>query len=448
MWIKEKIKAWLGPIWWYALVMFVVQRMGDVINIYAGLFLVPHWVPKEQLGALLPLGQIGGLLGLPLAIVLAPFIKFINTFAANGERGKVKALLYDALALAGVSGVVIVAYTWVSAPLVFTRLRIHDSRLLWLLCGLAITSVFMPMLNNALQGLKLFRNYGWMALSSAPMRLILLLLLLPVSALVGFFSAQLLMNVVGLAVGFWGLRFLFKKEVHRCSYRSNLPEMFRYTVPVAGMMAVNTLATTFQYLVIRQRLPDVESAAYYFNSRFAEIPSMLWSSVSVAFFPIVSETFETGKRTGRILIQVLAFSVFGGGAIALFLCVVVKWLFGLIGSWTCYQPYAYLVGWMAMTNVFNVALACFSAHEMACRRFGFLAYLIPLSLLETSLLVVLTGYGFFEPYLPHPWLDAMAALHAARLSFLVKLLFLSALARFTGVLVQLICHYWRGGQIV
>jgi len=50
--------------------MFGVQRLGDLINIYIGLWLVPHWIPASQLGALLPLGQIGLLLGLPLAVIL------------------------------------------------------------------------------------------------------------------------------------------------------------------------------------------------------------------------------------------------------------------------------------------------------------------------------------------------------------------------------------------
>lgn len=444
MWLKDKVKAWLGPIWWYAAVMFIVQRVGDVINLYTGLWLIPKWVPQDELGALLPLGQIGGLLGLPLAVVLAPFIKFVNTFAAKGETGKIKALIVDAMCVAGVSAIVIASYTWVTAPLVFERLRIHDKGLVWLLCGVTITSIFMPLINNALQGLKLFRCYGMTSLSSAPMRLILLLLLLPVSALVGYFSAQLLMYVVVLGVGLWGLRHLLSKEVRRESYLSNLPEMWRYTLPVAGMMAVSSITSTVQFLVIRQRLPDVESAAFYFGSRFAEMPNIVWSAITVAFFPIVSEAFEKGRNTTRMLMQVLAVTVLGGGTVALLLGVGIEWLFGMVGTWKDYRPYAHLIVWMAMTNVFRVGFMCFSTHEMACRRFTFNWYAVPFGLLEAGVLISLTGYGFFVPYLPASWIDWMASLRAARLEFIVWVMFASSSLQFLGILIQCVSRGLRG----
>ena len=100
--IRNKIKSWLGPLWWWSLILFITQRFGDVINVYVGLWLVPKYVSSNELGALLPLTQIAGLLGLPFAIILTPFGKFINTFGAKEEFGKIKALLLDVLILVGI----------------------------------------------------------------------------------------------------------------------------------------------------------------------------------------------------------------------------------------------------------------------------------------------------------------------------------------------------------
>ena len=417
--LKEKVKVCLGPLWWYAAVMFCVQRFGDVINLYTGLWLVPKWVPPAELGALLPLGQIGGLLGMPLAILLTPFTKFLNTFGAKGEVGKVKALLCDALMLAGVSAFVIAAYTWYSAPFVFERLRIGGTGLIWLLCGIAVTSAFMPILNNGLQALKLFRCMGVVGLASAPIRLFSLLALLPVFGLFGFFSAQFLANVATIGISFFGLRKIMSSEILRESYSGHLREMLMYTLPLAVVMVVGSLQSSVQLLVIRQRLPEVESAAFYYGSRFSEIPNILWSAIAVVFFPIISEAFEKGRDTRRILIQVLLFTVVGGAVVAFGLGYGMEWLFGAVQKWKAYQPYAHLVVWMSLANVFRVAFACFSTHEMACRRFGFIGYAGPLALLEAAVLVCLTGYGFFEPYLPRPWVEWMGSLHAARLEFIV-----------------------------
>ena len=436
--LKAKIKAWLGPIWWYAVAMFFVQRIGDVINLYAGLWLVPKWVPSAELGALLPLGQIGGMLGLPLAILLNPFSKYLNAFGAKEEYGKVKALLLDALLLASVSSVAIAAYTWVTAPFVFERLRIKGTGLIWLLCGIALTSVFLPVLNNALQALRKFRCMGVVGLTTAPVRLLFLLALLPFSGLIGFFSAQFASNAATLGAGFWGVREIMSRKVKRESYRGHLYEMFQYTLPIVVLMVVGSVSSTVQLFVIRQRLPDVESAAFYFGSRFSEMPNMLWAAVGVVFFPVISEAFEKGKDTQRLLVKVLAFTVLGGGAVALGLGFGIEWLFGVVGKWTCYQPYAYLVIWMAMTNVFRVAFTCFSSHEMACRRFGFVWYAVPLALLESAVLVSLTGYGFFAPYLPQPWVAWMGSLHAARLEFVVWVMLLSSFFVFIGLLIQMV----------
>lgn len=435
--LKQKLKAWLGPVWWYAIVMFVVQRFGDVVNLYAGLWLIPKWVPSTDLGALLPLTQIGSMLGLPLAIILTPFTKYINTFGAREEYGKVKALLLDAFLLTAVSALVIGAYTWLSAPLVFQRLRVGHAGLVWLLCGLAVISVFMPIVNSALQALKRFRCISVMGLTAAPARLVVLLMLLPISGLIGYFSAQLMLYVTSVGIGLWGLRKALSKSVCREPYHAHLKEMGLYTLPIALLMGMSSLSTTVQYFVIRQRLPDVESAAFYFGSRFAEMPNMLWSAVAVAFFPIVSEAFEKGKSTSRLLMQSLLFTVLGGGAVAIALGLGAKWLFSVVAKWRDYEPYAYLIVWMSMTNVFRAAFACFTTHEMACRKFGFIGYAVPLSLLEAGVLVSLTGYGFFAPYLPHAWVEWMGSLHAARLEFIVWVMFASSFATFLGIIIQM-----------
>jgi len=434
--LKTKIKAWLGELWWYSIILFVAQRFGDVLNIYIGLWLVPKYVAQDQLGALLPLTQIAGVLGLPLAIILTPFSKFINTFGAKEEYGKIKALLLDVLMVVGISSVVIGIYTWHAAPLIFERLRISSTRLIWLICGITVTSLVIPLINGALSALKKFRLMSITGFVSTPIRLAVLLLLLPISGLLGYFASQLALNLVICVIACWGLRGLISREIKRESYFSHSREMIAYTLPFVIMTGVGTLSSAVQYLVIRQRLPDVESAAFYFCSRFAEIPNMIWASIGTVFFPHISDAFEKGKSTQRMLINVLAISVVGGGIIALLLGISMGWVFDQFGQWANYRPYAYLTGWLALTNVFRVGFTIFVIHEIACRRFGFLIYSAPLALLESVTLISLTGYGFFTPYLPESWVEWMESLRAARIEFIVWVMLASAFAQFFGMLIQ------------
>jgi hypothetical protein len=74
---------------------------------------------------------------------------------------------------------------------------------------------------------------------------------------------------------------------------------------------------------------------------------------------------------------------------------------------------------------------------MACRRFGFVCYGVPIALLEAGVLVSLTGYGFFAPYLPSSWVGWMESLHAARLEFIVWVMLASSFATFLGLIIQM-----------
>ena len=85
--IKNKIKGHLGELWWYTLVLFIFQQLGAVINAVIGLWLAPKYVTQQELGAVLPLSSVGGLLALPLTILVMPFLKFLSKYMAQGEDG-------------------------------------------------------------------------------------------------------------------------------------------------------------------------------------------------------------------------------------------------------------------------------------------------------------------------------------------------------------------------
>ena len=419
---KAQIKERLGPLWWYSAVMFGVQRLGDLINIYIGLWLVPQWIPASQLGALLPLGQIGALLGLPLAIILTPFLKFVNVFAAKGEMGKVKALIQDVLAIVAISSVGVALYTYWVCPLVFERMRVSGGGLVWLLCGLAITSALAPVLSNALQSLRNFRVMAVSGLIPPPIRLVALWLLLPMLGLVGFFGTQLLIAVIGIGIAAWGLRSVLSPTVPRESYRGHLREMGLFTLPLLFTTVAGSIQGTTETFVIRHFLPDEQSAAYYLISRFTDIPAAIWGAVGMAYFPLVSERHEQGKETGRMLRNTIAFMLLAGGAVGLALSLSADWLLGLTAAWRVYQPYSWLMGMLMFRTMMWLVFATFSTHEWACRRFRFAWYGVPLSLIEAGLLYGLTGIGFFRPYLPVRWWDALSSIHAGRLDFVVTVM--------------------------
>jgi hypothetical protein len=398
--LLKQAKAWLGPLWWYSIILFVVQRVSDLINIFTGFWLVPKYVPSDELGAVLPLSQIGGVLGLPLAVILIPFGKFLNVFAARGELGKIKRLLYDVFLLAGIVAVLTAVCAHYLMPAVFLRLRVGSGYLTWLILCAGLSATVAPLFVQALQGLKLFSSVAVINAAVAPIRLVVLLVTLPVQGIAGYFSGQLASEGFKIGYAFFSLRKNLGRAVVAVRYWQNWREIVLFTIPVAVLVVSGSLQGASEVFVIRHRLPDVESAAYYFISRFAEIPPALWGAVSVVFLPLVSERHETGQTVRPLYRQVMTLILGVGGSIAVVVHLLSPWIFALIPSGNIYQPYTHLVGVVCGTSLLRAAIACYVTYELACRRFRFVFFASFLYVLQACLLYSIGGINFFRGVLP------------------------------------------------
>lgn len=429
--LKEKVKAWLGPLWWYAAILFIVQRVGDLINVFIGLWLVPKYVPQSELGAVLPLAQVGSVLGLPLTILLIPFTKYVNTYATRGEYGKVKRLLLDMFALSAVLFVGTLVYARFFMPLIFSRMRVTEGSLGLLVVASGVISIVSSGFGSALQALKRFRLIAITSLLSAPLRLITMLVFMPFRALSGYFVGQSMPSSLLILVSLFGLRSKLGRQVKSEPYwLADWRPIIRYTVPVAVFVVTGAIQIMVETFVIRHRLPNMDSAGYYVISRFSEIGAYAGMTLIVVLFPLAVENHEQGKRSHRLLWQSMGGSLGSGLLLAAVFNFSGRWLLGLSPAWQDYVTYAPQLTVLTVIIVVRTATACFVNFEMACGRFFFVTYFSLMSVVESVLLYGLTGYGFFEGLLPLGWVDWMASLRADRLDFLLQVMLCFSMATF------------------
>jgi O-antigen/teichoic acid export membrane protein len=443
--LKEKIKSWMGPLWWYAAILFVGQRFGDVINVFVGLWLVPKYVPQSELGAVLPLAQVGSVLGLPLTILMIPFTKFLNTYATRGEFGKVKRLLRDVFVLAAVLFVGTLVYARFFMPLVFTRMRVTEGSLGLLIVASGVINSVSSVFSTALLALKRFRLIGIMSLLGAPIRLIAMLVFMPFRALSGYFVGQSAPSIFAIIASFFGLRQMLGRQVKSESYwAKDWGPIIRYTVPVAVFVMTGAIQVMVETFVIRHRLPDMDSAGYYVISRFAEIGAYTGMTLIVVLFTLASEKHEQGERSHRLLWQSMGGTLGSGLFLAAVFYFSGRWLLGLSPAWADYVAYAPQLAVLTVIIVIRVACACFVNFEMACGRFKFVSYFIVISGIESVLLYGLTGYGFFEGLLPSSWIDWMVSMQAARLDFLLQVMLWFSMVTFSCVVL----HLWLRSRLL
>ena len=410
----------LGDLWWYTILLFVAQRFGDIINMFIGLWLVPKYVPQSELGAVIPLGQFVSLVGLPLGIIAIPFMKYLNLYAEKGEFGKVKALLRDVFILTGILSLVTFLIAYFVLPHLFERVRVAEGSLGILIVVVSLLGSTATIFQNAVQGLKLFSATVWFNVLAAPFRLVLMLLFMPIRALSGYFVGQGAMPGVTVLGALWVLRRRLGRTVIAEPYwREDGMAMIRYTVPVAILTIVSIVSASVDSLIIRHRLSEFESGGYYVITRFSEITSYLGTVFLVFLFPMVASCTATHTDAKNVLVKTLWGSICSGLVIALSLFFTGDFILGLQDIWVVYRPLASHMFWLCILNVLSMVNAAFTAYESARGCFRFVWYVTTISVVKGIGLYLLTGYSFFEGWLPDGLLSAIAAFNPNRLGFIL-----------------------------
>jgi hypothetical protein len=204
--------------------------------------------------------------------------------------------------------------------------------------------------------------------------------------------------------------------------------MWAYMLPVGLTVLLASLQRTVEPWVVRQRLPEIDSAGYYVATVFGNIPTYIVGAILPFFFPVVSERHELKQSTRKIHIQALTVvAVLGLVLVALFYFAG-GFILSLRPSWQVYAEYSRFMWRLALVTTLNSVFICHMWHENACRRFRYLSYYTPIIIIEILVLYVLMGWGFFKPWLPADLWEAVNALDVKNLGFIVSTMIASRIA--------------------
>lgn len=422
--LLSRIHARLGDLWWYTGIQFAAARCGDLINAFIGLWLVPKWVGMDELGAVLPLTYFATFLAMPMSAFTTALTKEVNVLSVRGERGKLKSLLRGVFIAVAVFLVVAFFCVRYAMPLVLERIRVEEGLLGFVIIASALAGSSAPVYLYTLQALKRFKTFSVINLCCSPIRLVVLLVAMPFRALTGYFVGQGASPCFQIAASVFVLRHDIGRSVKAEVYwtRETVRSFLRYAVLIAVPMFVGGLVSFVEPLIIRQRLPAVDSAAFYMISRFAEVGTYLGLTLSTIVFPYVSEECERGGSGNRLIARAMIGSLSFG-----VLCAVLFGVFGrrallLLPNGADYA--AYVPELVILTLILSVgaAVGCFTSGEIAAKRFNWLLWSVPLTLLYVGTLFALTGYGYLRGIVPDALIAAIESWRVCRLDFLLGLM--------------------------
>ena len=418
--ILRRLKSAAGPLWWYSALLFVVNRVGDVVNLYTGAFLIPALIPEADLGAVPPLLKLAGLIATPVGLLLRPAEKYLNVFFERGEFGRAKALLRDAVVTTLLFLAVVAAVFLVHPGPILERMSIGDPGLLVFAVILGALACIKPLYLSASRAFRIFGSVVWSGAPGPFVRLAAVWLLARVWPLRGLLMAQALGDVAGLAIVAWAvMRFLGSTADPPEGYRKYRGEMVRFAAPLVLCSVLGSAQGFVEAFVIRQRLPAADSAANYFIEMLSLIPFYFGDAITAFLFPVISSKYERGEKMGAVLAQTMVISLLLGLGSTALLFVASPWVLSLREAWRGALPYAGLVAVVALGRTFRMTANCFVLHEQACRRFGFLWHFGTMLALSTAGLYALVGWGFFKSMLPEPLWTAVDACPRASLPFIL-----------------------------
>lgn len=400
-----KLHARLGDFWWYSLMIFCACRLGDLMNAFVGLWLVPKYVDPSELGAVAPLTQFAGFLAIPVAAFANTFRNELSHLSIGREFGKLKTLLRGVFIATAIFLFVAIVVARFVLPAFLERIRIVEGSLGIVIIASSFVGAVAPIYTNALQALKKFKAQSVLNLVGAPIRLLVMLVAMPFRALTGYFvgqSATPMFNIVASA-------FSLRKELSVKAepyWKNDFIRRFSKLFSIFAIIgAVDGFYLLVEATVIRQRLPDLDSAGYYMATRFSEISTFLAATLSFTIFSFAAEKAAKGEDTRPLVVKSLIANACFCLILALPFLFFGKTLLSLLPHGDQYSTYWWAVPWLIGITYLVSTVGIFITAEFSANRFAFLKWYLPLELLYPILLLLVTGHGYLAGIIPSSWTE-------------------------------------------
>ena len=398
-----KLHARLGDFWWYSLMLFCACRAADVLNAFVGLWLVPKYVDPSELGAVMPLTQFANFLAIPVAAFANTFRNELTRLSINKEFGKLKTLMRGVFAATAVflfAAIIVARFT---LPLFLERIRIVEGSLGLVIIAASFVGAVAPIYSNALQALKKFKAQSILSIVGAPVRLIAMLLAMPFRAITGYFIGQAAVPAFNIATSVLALRKELSVKAEPYWTRETLKKFSTLFVLFAGSGLVGNFMLLIEATVIRQRLPELDSAGYYMATRFSEIATYLYSAMVFAIFPFAAQLAKDGKKHTKLILKSAWANIIFCIVVAAGFCCVSKPALSFLPHGEEYAAYWWAVPWLIGIAGLSSIYGFYITAEIAINRFRFLKWAIPLDLAYPILLLAVTGHGYFASWMPEQW---------------------------------------------
>lgn len=371
-------------------IMFIATVLSGILN-YAFHIVMVRMLGPADYGILFSLTSLFMIVSLPSNTIQTIISKYISTFRARKEYGKMSYLLMRFLKkMSGMLGVLFVLFVFSSKliagflniPLIMPVIMIG----IILYFGLLFTINF-----GALQGLERFTPFAYVQIIGAGSRLLFGIVFVYIGWRVnGALLASLISCFFILISAQWYVRDVWSIRPYDEKIESKA--IYKYFIPVSIAYICYGIATYIDVIFVKHYFQPLEAGYYSAASMIGRAFLFAPMAFAGAMFPKVSGHFEKGSKTRHLLYKTLVYSIIicaAGVAICIFFA---RPLISLLlrktditqETYNVMVPLLYFIGF-AITPY---GLACIVINYYLARRwYKFLPYLIAALVLQIILLI-------------------------------------------------------------
>ncbi len=272
-----------------------------------------------------------------------------------------------------------------------------------------------PVFTNTIQALKKFKANAVMNILGAPLRLLTMFVAMPFRPLAGYFVGQGASPAFNIVASVFSLRKELSVPAEPYWNREVVRKFSKLLVIFLVSGAASSLCTVVESTVLRQRLPDLDSAGYYMATRFSEISGFLYNTLVFTLFPFTAALAAKGKDTRPLILKTAAATIGFSALVALPFFFFGDTIMSLLPHGEQYSSYWWAIPWQIGISTFGSLIGLYVTAEISANRFRFMMWMVPLDAIYPVLLLLITGHGYFTGVIPASWTDFLTVHNIASL---------------------------------
>ena len=392
--------------WSSSLLLFGAFRLADLVNLAIGFYIVPKYIDRAELGALLPLSTLTAFIALPVFAFAMTAMKEGARLASAGEFGRLKSLYRGVFAafaaFLGLLPLILAAIL----PKTLAAMRVSDGTAGIFAAAAAVLGCTAPIYMDALQSRKRFTAMGCVECVSALSRLAVMLAVMPFRAMAGYFAGNAVQPLVRIA----GSVVAFRRELSAAAEKfwtwAAIKNLAANLILTTAYLALPMLTSLIELTVLRTRLADADSAGYYMATRVSDLVHYFTLPLLLVMFPYTAEAAAAGRSTRPYVSKCMALTLIIATVLAATGAAAGEKILSLMGTDTAYARY---IPWLTAITALNACQTFHTNAEVSAGRFGFLFWFAPLHLAYAAALWSLQHtVGSMEVLLV--WMTALALL--------------------------------------